>query len=75
MKARKRPGPSREPQMFSKDVWYYEDKASLEFIVWSSGNGQNPKSVTRFRVPVGMLRESLARIGPAKKRKTAPAKE
>lgn len=53
---------SRRPQTVRKDVWYYENRGSLMFVVevpWLDGGLH--KNI-RFTVPAYRLRRSLARM-------------
>ena len=66
--------PSRNPQTINKDVWYYEKRGHLEFVVYPG-----IKNPVCFRVPAYRLRRSLARMGqrparPARGRKAVGRK-
>jgi hypothetical protein len=68
MTTKRKSGPSRDAQTVSDTVWYYESRRSLEFCV-----EPDPSNTTRlFDVPLSMIRKSLARIGPPKKRARKP---
>ena len=60
--------PSKDAQIVCRNVSYYEYRSCLEFVVWSTAFDGLAKANV-FKVPVKMLRASLRRIGPAKRKK------
>ncbi len=57
--------PSREPQHVSETVWFYEDRASLIFVVEHHAANGNHLATTQFRVLSSRLIKSLRRMGKA----------
>lgn len=47
--------PSYKPTTINKDVWFYESKKSLFFVVWSKKNKIGERTVTNFRLPLRKL--------------------
>ncbi len=54
--------PSRNPQTINENIWYYERRGGIDFVVWcDDGKGRRLKAV-QFKVPKKMLLATIARI-------------
>jgi len=57
--------PSDAPQKLTKDSWYYEDKNSIDLIVWITGYDGNRRAA-QIKIPHRKLLATLRRVGKVK---------
>ena len=48
--------PKNTAIVVNKDVWFYEAKRSVKFIVWSKKDKEGRRVVTGFTLPIKKLR-------------------
>ena len=49
----------RNPVTVNKDVWFYLNEKTLEFIVWTKATANHPRQVTSFRIKHSLLNKYM----------------